>query len=65
MMIVARIFGITSMLVGAIAIFLTIIFSIKLIREISDRKERMHAIITLIGTILFIAMVFTIFWFLF
>ena len=65
MMAVARIFGITSMIIGTIAIFLTIIFTVKLIREISDRQEKIHAIITLIGTIVFIAVVFTIFWFLF
>lgn len=65
MMVVARIFGIMSMIIGAIAIFLTIVFTVKLIREISDRQERIHTIIALIGTIVFIAAVFTIFWFLF
>ena len=64
-MVVARIFGIMSMIIGAIAIFLTIVFTVKLIREISDRQERIHTIITLIGTIVFIVAVFTIFWFLF
>lgn len=65
MMAIARIFGITSMIIGTIAIFLTIVFTVKLIREIPDRKEKMHAIITLISTNIFIAVVFAIFWFLF
>lgn len=65
MMAIARIFGITSMVIGTIVIFLTIVFTVKLIREIPDRKEKMHAIITLISTNIFIAVVFAIFWFLF
>lgn len=65
MMAIARIFGITSMIIGTIAIFLTIVFTVKLIREIPDRKEKMHAIITLISTNIFIAVAFAIFWFLF